>query len=123
MDVSDGLAGDLGKLCRASAVTAEIEVPCIPLSDGARRALSAEPALIETIITGGDDYEVVACVPAGNVEALRQQASAVGVVVTEIGSIAAGEGQPRFLAADGCTTRFWSQPFVHFHSAPGGQAG
>jgi thiamine-monophosphate kinase len=114
MDVSDGLAGDLGKLCRASVVTAEIEVPCIPLSDGARRALSAEPALIETIITGGDDYEVVACVPAGNVEALRQQASAVGVVVTEIGSIAAGEGEPRFLGADGAQLVFAQHSFSHF---------
>src|SRR5438552_5095939 len=76
MDVSDGLAGDLGKLCRASAVTAEIEEARIPLSEGARAALSVEPALIETIITGGDDYEVVACVPPGKVEALRQQASA-----------------------------------------------
>ena len=114
MDVSDGLAGDLGKLCRASAVTAEIEVPCIPLSDGARRALSAEPALIETIITGGDDYEVVACVPAGKVEALRQQASAVGVVVTEIGSIAAGEGEPRFLGADGAQLVFAQHSFSHF---------
>jgi thiamine-monophosphate kinase len=114
MDVSDGLAGDLGKLCRASAVTAEVEVACIPLSEGARAALSAEPALIETIITGGDDYEVVACVPAGKVEGLRQQASAAGVVVTEVGAIVAGEGEARFLDADGQQLVFARPSFSHF---------
>src|SRR6266550_9472269 len=101
MDVSDGLAGDLAKLCRASAVTAEIEVARIPLSEGARAALSKEPALIETIITGGDDYEVLACVPADKIQALRQQASAAGVPISEIGVVAAGEGGARFLGMDG----------------------
>jgi thiamine-monophosphate kinase len=114
MDISDGLAGDLGKLCRASAVTADIEVACIPLSEGARTALSAEPALIETIITGGDDYEVLACVPAGKVEALRHEASAAGVVVTEVGAVAAGKGEPRFLGADGAQLVFARPSFSHF---------
>ena len=60
MDVSDGLAGDLAKLCRASSVAAEIDVARVPLSDAARAAIAAEPALIETVLTGGDDYEIVA---------------------------------------------------------------
>src|SRR5262249_45854205 len=101
MDVSDGLAGDLAKLCRASGVAAEIAVARVPLSDGARAALAEEPALIEPILTGGDDYEVVACVPAGKVESLRRQASTAGVAVTEIGAVTAGQGTARFLAPDG----------------------
>src|SRR5207237_7351794 len=67
MDVSDGLAGALGKLCRASAVTAEIEVARVPLSAGARAALAKEPALIETIITGGDGEDVLACAPSDTI--------------------------------------------------------
>jgi thiamine-monophosphate kinase len=114
MDVSDGLAGDLAKLCRASAVDAEIAVLRVPLSDGARAALAKEPALTETILTGGDDYEVVACVPADKVDALRQQASVAGVVVTDIGAVVKGQGKPHFLAADGRPLAFAQAAFSHF---------
>jgi thiamine-monophosphate kinase len=114
MDVSDGLAGDLAKLCRASAVNAEIEVARVPLSAGARAALAKEPALIETIITGGDDYEVLACVPADKIQALRQQASAAGVPISEIGVVAAGEGGARFLGMDGEPLVFARTSFSHF---------
>ena len=62
MDVSDGLAGDLAKLCRVSAVGADIDVTRLPLSDAARRVLAVQPALIETILSGGDDYEIVCAV-------------------------------------------------------------
>jgi thiamine-monophosphate kinase len=114
MDLSDGLAGDLGKLCRASAVNAEIDVTRVPLSDAARAALAKEPALMEAIIAGGDDYEVLACVPAGKVEALSQQASAAGVLVSEIGTVARGEGEARFLGADGEPLVFAQASFSHF---------
>ena len=114
MDVSDGLAGDFGKLCRASTVAAEIAVARVPLSDGARAALAEEPVLIETILTGGDDYEVVACVPAGKVEILRRQASAAGVAVTEIGAVTAGKGTARFLDPDGQPLAFRQASFSHF---------
>jgi thiamine-monophosphate kinase len=114
MDVSDGLVGDLAKLCRASAVNAEIEVGRVPLSTGARAALAKQPALIETILTGGDDYEVLACVPADKVEALRQQASAAGVPISEIGVVAAGEGGARFVGMDGEPLVFARTSFSHF---------
>ena len=44
MDVSDGLAGDFGKLCRASGVAADVEVARVPLSKAARAACAAEPS-------------------------------------------------------------------------------
>ena len=62
MDVSDGLAGDLGKLCRASGVGAEVDGR-VPLSEAALAALGGRPQGDETMLTGGDDFEVVAAVP------------------------------------------------------------
>ncbi len=64
MDVSDGLAGDLAKLCRASRVSADIEVARVPLSDAAAQALASDCNLIEPILTGGEDYEILCTVAA-----------------------------------------------------------
>jgi thiamine-monophosphate kinase len=113
MDVSDGLAGDLGKLCRASGVAAEIEVARVPLSDAARHALAADPALIDPILTGGDDYEVLCTMAAEKLASFRVAAEATGVPVTEIGRIVAGEGA-RFLGADGKPLVFARPSFSHF---------
>ena len=113
MDVSDGLAGDLGKLCRASGVTAEIDVATVPLSDGARTALSAEPGLIETILSGGDDYEILCSVPMAEAEPFVMETKALGINATVIGWFVAGEGGPRFIA-DGTALALSRTSFSHF---------
>jgi thiamine-monophosphate kinase len=114
MDVSDGLVGDLAKLCRVSGVTATIEAARVPLSDGARAALAREPALIEMILTGGDDYEVLASVAPDKLASLRDQASAKGVAITEIGIVSAGDTEPRVLDRHGQTLAFTRPSFSHF---------
>jgi len=112
MDVSDGLAGDLAKLCRASGVTAEIDVARVPLSDAARAALAADPSLIETVLTGGDDYEILLTLAPGKLAALRAAARAAGVPLTEIGRIVAGEGT-RFID-HGKVLAFAKPSYSHF---------
>jgi thiamine-monophosphate kinase len=92
MDISDGLVGDLAKLCRASAVAAEIDVARVPLSEAARGAIAAEPGLIETALTGGDDYEIVLTLAPPKLTAFVAAAAAAGVAVTEIGRMIEGEG-------------------------------
>ena len=114
MDVSDGLAGDLAKMCRASGVDATIEVARVPLSRAARTALAAEPALIETILTGGDDYEVLASVPARKLAALLKAGQAAGVAITEIGRFAKGRGAARFVDARGRALKFARPSYSHF---------
>lgn len=113
MDVSDGLAGDFAKLCRASKVAAKIEVARVPFSDAAKAVLAAEPALLETALTGGDDYEIVCTVPAAKAASFRTAARAAGVVVTEIGEIKAGDGA-RFIGAGGQALAFKRASFSHF---------
>jgi thiamine-monophosphate kinase len=92
MDISDGLAGDLAKLCRASAVGAEIDVARVPLSEAARAAVAADPALIETALTGGDDYEIMLTLAPDKFAGLRAAAQPTGVFVAEIGRVHTGEG-------------------------------
>lgn len=113
MDVSDGLAGDLAKLCRVSQVAAEIEVARVPLSDAARAVLAADPTMGETALSGGDDYEIVCTVPQAKAESFRAAAQAAQVAVTEIGRIVAGEGA-RFLDANGIALAFKRASFSHF---------
>jgi thiamine-monophosphate kinase len=113
MDVSDGLAGDFAKLCRASQVAAEIQVPRVPLSDAAKAVLVVEPAMLETALTGGDDYEIVCTVPAAKAASFRAAAQAAQVAVTEIGQINAGEGA-RFLGDGGKPLNFKRASFSHF---------
>lgn len=99
MDISDGLAGDLTKLCDVSGVAATVEVGKIPLSDAASGALVSEPSLAEAILAGGDDYEIACTVSPDKVDGFRAAAAAANVLVTEIGIVSKGEGV-RFLGAD-----------------------
>jgi thiamine-monophosphate kinase len=114
MDVSDGLVGDLGKLCAVSGVAADIEVARVPLSDAARGAQASDPSLIETALTGGDDYEVVATVPPAALDALQAAAGAAGVALTEIGSIRADRPRANFRDQAGQSLLFKRPSFSHF---------
>jgi thiamine-monophosphate kinase len=112
IDVSDGLAGDLAKLCRASSVAADIDVARVPLSDAAGAALAATPALLETALGGGDDYEIALTLPPDRLASFHAAADTAGVAVTEIGRVAAGEGV-RFMR-DGETLTFTRPSYSHF---------
>jgi thiamine-monophosphate kinase len=114
MDVSDGLAGDLAKMCRVSHVTATVEVARVPLSEATRRALAAEPGLLDAILTGGDDYEVVASIAESEVGDLAAEGAAAGVTTTVIGTVGGGDGKARFLGRDGTELAFVRPSFSHF---------
>ncbi len=114
MDVSDGLVGDLAKLCDVSGVSARIEAKALPLSTGVRRSLSAEPTLIETVVTGGDDYEILFTLAPERVAAFRELAAASNVGVTEIGKIVEGDAPPLVIGGDGEALTFTRTSFSHF---------
>jgi len=113
MDVSDGLAGDLAKLCRASGVGAEVDVARVPLSKAALAVLVADPRTTETMLTGGDDFEVVATVPPRKLTSFLAAARRAGVPATGIGRITAGTGA-KFLGPDNRPLRFAHISFSHF---------
>jgi thiamine-monophosphate kinase len=115
MDISDGLAGDLAKLCAASAVSARIDVAAVPFSAPAQMLLRADAAaLLETALTGGDDYEIVCTVAPSSVAAFEAAAAAAGVAAVSIGEIVAGDAPPVFVGADGGPISLARMSFSHF---------
>jgi thiamine-monophosphate kinase len=114
LDISDGLAGDLAKLCRASGIGSAVAVERVPLSPAARQVLASDPAAIETILTGGDDFEIAAAVPPDRLEGLRAEAAEAGVAITGIGVVVAGSAEARFVAGDGRVLEFTRPGYSHF---------
>lgn len=87
LDASDGLVADLGHLCEASGVGAEILAEGVPISAAAHRALVAGTIRIGELLTAGDDYELIFAVATKDEMKLSRVAKSVGVKITKIGRI------------------------------------
>jgi thiamine-monophosphate kinase len=85
IDVSDGLAGDLGKLCAASGVGAALDGARLPVS--ADLAACGDGRARRWLLAGGDDYELLFTLPPG-----VEPPSVPGVPLTCIGRIVAAPG-------------------------------
>jgi thiamine-monophosphate kinase len=114
MDVSDGLAGDLAKLCAASGVSAAIHAPGIPLSRPAAALRAGGAVSMETLITGGDDYEILCTVREADFDAFVLDARKAGVPVTPIGAVIAGNAIPSFLDERGRELALKRRSWSHF---------
>lgn len=114
MDVSDGLVGDLDRLCRASGVGATLHATAVPLSPAARRAVAADVGALRTVLTGGDDYEILAAVAPELADDFAAACAAAGVPATEIGLIEAAGSALRVLDAAGDALALGSGRFEHF---------
>jgi thiamine-monophosphate kinase len=114
MDVSDGLAGDLAKLCEVSGVSAVIEAANIPLSAAASDLLGRGVVGVEAIVSGGDDYEILCAIPQASLEAFKQAAQTAGVAIAVIGKIVPGSSSPRFLDRQGKEIALPLMSYSHF---------
>jgi thiamine-monophosphate kinase len=114
MDVSDGLAIDCQRLCAASGVAACIEAGAVPLS-AAAASLAARPEALRLMLTGGDDYEILAAIPPGRAAAFEADSRAAGVAASRIGRVATAGGPGlTILGADGTPLDMGSPGFDHF---------
>ena len=88
MDVSDGLLQDLGHICRASHLGAEIRLQAVPLSpDFVQAGFTVTQA-----VGFGDDYEILFTAPPGQAPALQESARQSRVDITRIGRMIPGQG-------------------------------
>jgi thiamine-monophosphate kinase len=89
MDLSDGLAHDLSRLCQESAVGARIDLTKLPVADLLRDGsglLGVDP--LELALSGGEDYELLATIDVTDVGRARSELEQrFGVTLTEIGRI------------------------------------
>jgi len=113
IDVSDGLAGDLGHVLRRSGVGAVIEVEALPIS----RVLARQPRALQLdfALAGGDDYELLFTAPADADARVLAAGAAAGVGVRRIGRIGADAGL-RLLDAQGAELPLVLGGFDHFRS-------
>lgn len=88
IDISDGLAADMGHICDCSGAGAEIEWARLPLSEAARAAVGESPEAANFVLAGGDDYELLFTAPPGAEEKVAAAGRAAGVAVTKIGRMA-----------------------------------
>jgi len=115
IDISDGLAADLGHICEASSVGARVDVDAIPLSKSLRDNFQAEQAL-NFAVGAGDDYELCFTAPPELRQKIEAIAKEEGLPVTRIGEIVAGDS-PVFTDAGGNPREFPEHGYQHFHEA------
>jgi thiamine-monophosphate kinase len=92
MDVSDGLAQDLGHIAGASQVGAVIFRNQIPRSKQTQALLAKDDTLWKSILGGGDDYQLLFTVPAAKEKHLPALANELQLPLTSIGEIREGRG-------------------------------
>ncbi len=90
IDLSDGLIADLGHICQASNVGANIVLDALPLSTIMRDSLLTDDA-ITLALSGGDDYELLFTVNEDNKVGMETAMSHAGTKVTCIGQLNASQ--------------------------------
>jgi thiamine-monophosphate kinase len=112
VDVSDGLLADLGHVCTASGVGAEIDAASLPRSS-ALLEWHDESTALHFALSGGDDYELCFTVPASRVAELQAGLARLGCGATTIGRIVEGSGV-RVRGADGAWLAMDRAGWEHF---------
>ena len=90
IDISDGLLADLGHICQASNVGANVVLDTVPLSEAMKKSQLFDEA-INFALTGGDDYELLFTVSEDNKVGMETALSHAGVKISCIGQINASQ--------------------------------
>lgn len=114
MDVSDGLVGDLEKICAASGLSAEVRLGDVPIPAAVREAYP--DAWVDLGLAGGEDYELLLVAPAEVLDAVSERSD---IPVTTIGVMAAGDpGRVTVRDAHGQPVMLTRHGWDHLRGAP-----
>lgn len=111
IDLSDGLAGDLGKLAAASGCGATLEVDDLPLS-AALRSMQGPEGAWRLALAGGDDYELLFAVPPARMAAMSAALPAGRWGYRRIGALCAEPGL--HVTRGGGVIEFSHRGYEHF---------
>jgi len=114
LDISDGLMADLGHLCAQSGLGAAIDAARVPVSEWAQECLDVSPNWLETILTGGDDYELLFTAPVSAAQHIDSVALQSDVRVTRIGKMVEAAKGLVAVNAQGRPMSFKHTGFRHF---------
>lgn len=114
MDVSDGLAQDLGHLCRAAGLGAVLDLAALPLSPAAVAIVAGDPAWLPRLATGGDDYELLFAASPADVPRIEAAACATNTRATRIGRFTDGPPEVTVLGTDGSAMALPQGGWSHF---------
>lgn len=114
IDVSDGLLADVGHIAERSGVAVQLRYADLPRSR-ALKACADERLAQECLLAGGDDYELAFTASAGARERVAAAAAELGLTLTRVGSVRAGEaGMVAILDAGGKPMPLEHKGFDHF---------
>jgi thiamine-monophosphate kinase len=114
IDVSDGLLQDLGHICDASGIGAEIWLDNLPLSP-AYRALAGKD-WAEHALSGGEDYELLFCARRRDENRLKMLSKRANIPITRIGRCIAGAEKVTVINASGKPIAIPTKGYDHFTS-------
>lgn len=114
IDISDGLATDLGHICRESSVGASVDLETIPIASATKKIaslLAIDP--LYAAVSGGEDYELLFTVAADAAGKLDEISRTADIPLTVIGRIQEGEATIAW-RENGCPCDVSFSGYEHF---------
>ena len=114
IDLSDGLAADLGHICEQSRLSAQVHLDSVPMFPSLRALGAADQ--IACALAGGDDYELCFTTPVSVRSRISRTSADLGLPLTRIGSMRRGDSKVHWLNDRGEEDPLTPGGFDHFLS-------